>query len=198
MRTNKNIYEKIISFENIKKAYHSAIRNKRRRPAVAQFLLLEENRLLDLYRHFSTEDWQHGRYQIVIIREPKARLISVAPFNDRVIHHAVHQIVAPILSRSFIYDSYACRLNKGTHRAILRFQEGLRKYPFVGRLDVRRFFLEIDWDVLLRCISTRIKDDKAMKILSKIIESGSGLYHNKKILQTLHKAPKSQIANKMS
>ena len=185
MRSHKNLYDQIISESNLRLAFANAIRDKRRKPAVSKFLLLEEQRFHQLSAYFQSPNWKPGGYRTIIIKEPKPRLISVASFDDRIIHHAIHQVVAPILSRSFIFDSYACRINKGTHRAVLRFQEGLRKHQYIARLDVRRFFLEIHWDILLALISKRIADEKCLGIVNKVLESAKELYAQPDILSAL-------------
>ena len=94
------------------------------------------------------QTYQPGPYHSLYIHEPKRRLISAAPFRDRVVHHALCQIIEPVFERLFIHDSYANRVGKGTHRAVDRAQAYARRYPYALQCDVVQFFPSIDHALL--------------------------------------------------
>ena len=119
--------------------------------------------------------YKHGQYHSFFIHEPKRRLISAAPFRDRVIHHALCRVIEPIWEQRFIYDSYANRVGKGTHKAIDRTQFYARKYKYFLQLDIRQFFPSIDHVVLEKEISRLIRDKKVLWLFKQIMKSGVGV-----------------------
>ena len=122
-----------------------------------------------------TGTWQPGSYFNFRISDPKPRLISAAPFRDRIVHHAVVNVLEPIFERRFIYDSYACRRNKGTHQAIQRAQYYLRRHAWYLKTDIVKFFPNIDHQILFAQISRVIRDDELLNIVRRILASGDGL-----------------------
>jgi RNA-directed DNA polymerase len=123
MKTVKHLYPQIVSFENLYLAYREAARGKRGQSNVAAFDFDLEANLLRLQEELQAKTYRPGPYYSFRIREPKPRLISAAPFRDRVVHHALVRQIEPVFERRFIHDSYACRVGKGTHRALDRCQE---------------------------------------------------------------------------
>jgi hypothetical protein len=184
----------VVAPENVAAAHREAARGKRRRPDVAELALHVEEQLADLQRALAEDRWQPGGYRLHILREPKARLIAAAPFRDRIVHHAVHRVLAPCLIRRFTADTYACLPGRGTHRAVLRFRGELRRYPWVARLDIQRYFLEIDWDVLLAVIRRTVRDAALLGLLERILGSGAGLYTAPEVLEALGVAGRYQPA----
>jgi retron-type reverse transcriptase len=128
MKTYRNLYPQIYDFANLHAAYRAARRAKRGQPKVARFEGCVEEQLLRLQDELRAETYCPGGYRHFYIYEPKKRKISAAPFRDRVVHHALHQVIEPIWKRKFIHDSYACRLGKGTHRALDRCTQGLESF----------------------------------------------------------------------
>lgn len=114
------LFDKFCSFENLYLAYRKARKGKRGKSSVAGFEYNQEKELIQLRDELTAGEWQPGKYASFYIHEPKKRLISAAPFRDRVVHHALCNILEPDWERRFIYDTYANREGKGTHRAILR------------------------------------------------------------------------------
>ncbi len=114
MKTYKNLYPQICTFENLFLAYHAAARGKRGKPEVAAFEQYLEPNLFRLQEELLTQTYQPGPYTHFPIRDPKPRVISAAPFRDRVVHHALVRVIEPIFEARFIHDSYACRVGKGT------------------------------------------------------------------------------------
>ncbi|MFM7168518.1 MAG: reverse transcriptase domain-containing protein [Planctomycetaceae bacterium] len=103
------------------------------------------------------------------IRDPKCRLISAAPYADRVVQQALCCVIEPLFERSFIFDSWACRPGKGQHLAIQRARQMLRKFPWVLKTDIRRYFPSIDHDLLMQRLARTIGDRSTLELLETII-----------------------------
>jgi hypothetical protein len=110
-----------------------------------------------------------------VIHEPKRRLISAAPFRDRVVHHALCNVIEPIFERRFIFDSYANRVGKGTHRALDRCTYFSRRYRYVLPCDVCQFFPSIDHEVLRSILARYLADPDVMWLVDRILEGGAGV-----------------------
>jgi len=126
MKTYKNLFDKICSFENLHLAYLKARKYKRYRNEILKFSYNLEKNLLELEKELLTQAYQHGGYREFIVNDSKKRHIKAAPFRDRVVHHALCNIIEPIFDKGFIFDSYACRKEKGTHRAIKSLEKFLK------------------------------------------------------------------------
>ena len=153
MKTYKNIFEKIISFENLLIASQKAQKGKRFKDSTACFNLELEKELLRLQNELTRMTYRHGSYQDFFIYDPKRRLISAAPYCDRVVHHALCNIIEPIFDAAFIYDSYACRKGKGAHAAVDRYSEFAQKNKYVLKCDIRKYFQSIDQEILLDIVN---------------------------------------------
>lgn len=171
MKKLNNIYNLIISKANLYGAARMAARSRRYRPSAADFNFRLEEEIGRLHRELSDKTYRHGAYRLFTIYEPKERLIAAAPFRDRVVHHAVHDIIEPVIDRTFIYDSYACRKDKGAHKALDRAQEFLRANKFCLHADIRKYFSSIDHRVLRGIIRGRIEDKDTLWLLDEIIDS---------------------------
>jgi retron-type reverse transcriptase len=173
MKRHGNLYALICSFENLLKAAEKAQKGKRFKASTAFFNLELEYELLALRRELTRFMYRPGPYTTFRIRDPKPRLISAAPYRDRVVHHALCNVIEPIFDRTFIYDSYACRKGKGTHAALNRFTQFARQFPYVLRLDVKKYFPSIDHIILKRLIKKKIKDPEAIWLIELIIDSSN-------------------------
>lgn len=173
MRTHKHLFSTLTDFDNLLLAAQKAQKGKRFKPTVSPFLFRLEPELLRLQRELSGKTWQPGGYRSFVVRDPKVRLISAAPFADRVIHHALCNIIEPIFDKIFIPDSYANRLGKGTHLAIERYQQYARRYPFVLKCDIRKFFPSLDHDVLKREIRRKIQCPDTLWLCDVIIDGSN-------------------------
>jgi retron-type reverse transcriptase len=140
MKTYKHLYPSITAFENLYRAFRKAARGKRGQAAVAAFEFDLEDNLFRLQEELQARTYRHGNYDSFYIHDPKHRLISAAPFRDRVVHHALCNAIEPIFERSFIADSYANRKGRGTHAALDRAQAFARSYPYVLQCDLRQFY----------------------------------------------------------
>lgn len=123
-------YQELCSWENLWLAWRKAAKGKRGKWAAAAFEYRLEDNLIALQVELIEKRYQPGKYSSFYIHEPKRRLISAAPFRDRVVHHALCQIIESLFERSFIHDSYANRIGKGTHRALDRAQQFARRYKY--------------------------------------------------------------------
>lgn len=174
-KTYYALYEKIYNPLNIWWAYKGAAKGKRYTPAVAAFEYDLEKNLIEIEEELRRETYQLGGYHSFEIDKPKRRLVNAAPFRDRVVHHALMNVIEPLFERQFVFDSYANRKGKGTHAALGRATYFLRRYPYVMHLDVRQFFPSVDHEILISILSRTIGDEQAMKLAQKIISSGNGV-----------------------
>jgi RNA-directed DNA polymerase len=174
-RTYDNLFPALTSFENLYQAYHKAARGKRGQPAVAAFEFDLESNLLRLQGELGSRTYRVGGYYSFYIRETKRRLISAAPFRDRVVHHALCNVIEPIFERTFIADSYANRVGKGTHCALDRAQTLARCYPYVLQCDVEQFFPSVDHGILCGILARKIADADVLWLIERIVASGEGV-----------------------
>lgn len=163
----------ITAWANLLVAARKARRGKRRRPVVERFHFRSEWELLELRRQLLDESYRPGPFTVHRIAVPKPRLISAAPYRDRVVHHAIMNLLEPILDRHFHPDSYACRKGKGTHAAAKRIQQYLGQYDLFIACDVWQFFPSIDHAILKTLIRRRFKDAWLLRLLDRIIDSSN-------------------------
>ncbi len=175
MKTYRHLYPQVWAFENLYLAYRAARKGKRAAPSVAAFEFDQEAQLMGLQAELRDKNYCPGPYQSFYIHDPKRRLISAAPFRDRVVHHALCRVIEPIFEARFIHDSYACRVGKGTHRALDRCQEFARQRRYVLQCDVQQYFPSIDHAILRDCLARYIADDDVLWLIDRILESGAGL-----------------------
>ncbi len=178
MKRYHDLYSTLTSFENLWLAAHKAARGKRGQPAVAAFDFNLEDELLRLQDELINETYQPGPYTSFYIRDPKHRLISAAPFRDRVVHHALCNVIAPIFERAFIGDSYANQVGKGTHAALDRAQSWARRYRYVLQCDVEQFFPSVDLATLDGILARKIADPQVMGLARRIMDGGAGVLAN--------------------
>jgi retron-type reverse transcriptase len=170
------MYEILTSFENLLLAFRKAAKGKRSLPHVAAFEHDLEWNLLELQCQLKEQTYQPGGYSSFYIHEPKRRLISAAPFRDRVVHHALCNVIEPIFERSFIWHSYANRKGKGTHRALDCCQHYARRFPYVLQCDLQQFFPSIDHERLLEILRRKITDTDILWLAEQILSSGAGVF----------------------
>lgn len=183
MKTYRNIYPQIYDFENLYAAYRAARRGKRGRYEVMRFEQRVEDQLFRLQEELRDQTYTPGAYRHFYIYEPKKRKISAAPFRDRVVHHALVNVIEPIWERKFIHDSYACRVGKGTHKALDRCTEWVKQYRYVLQCDIAKFFPTIDHAVLLDMLKRPIADSQAFWLCERIVTSGAGVLDSERELR---------------
>lgn len=181
------MFNQICSFQNLHLAYLKARKCKRYRAEILRFSYNLEDNLLQLQEQLLNQTYQHGGYRVFTVCDSKKRQIKAAPFRDRVVHHALCNIIEPIFDVVFIYDSYACRKEKGTHKAIKRSERFLRSLcnkaePVRGggleerkiyclECDISKYFANINHKVLYSLIAKKLSDEKTLWLLKKIIKS---------------------------
>lgn len=168
-------YADVYTWENLYTAYCKAAKGKRSRAPGAAFEFKLEDNLIQLQDELSSEIYQPGHYTNFTIHEPKRRLISAAPFRDRIVHHALCQVIEPAFERSFIDHSYANRVGKGTHRALDTCQRWLGRYRYFLQCDVKQFFPSIDHHLLQRALNRRVQDGAIRRLIALILASGNGV-----------------------
>ena len=173
MKTYTNLFSKIIVFDNIHLAYLKAKKNKRYHHDVLVFLGNLTANLLEIKRELETETYVHSKYHEFIVNESKKRKIRAPAFRDRVMHHALCNIIIPIFEKSFIYNSYACRKEKGSHRAIKKLRCFLKdkNNTYCLQCDISKYFDSINHDVLIEIIKKKIGCEKTIRLIIKIIDS---------------------------
>ena len=170
MKRHSGLYPCICSFENLLRAAYRARRGKRLRPDVAAFHHNLEANLLALRDELQARTYRPGPYRAFVIHDPKTRLISAAPYRDRVVHHALCQVVEPVFERTFIDASYANRKGKGTHKALDRCTYWARRHAYVLKCDIAKYFPSIDHEILLGLVARKIKCTHTLWLLRAIVE----------------------------
>jgi len=154
-------------------AARRAAAGKRSRPDVAAFLLDLEPQLVALQHELRNASYTPGPYRCFPIRDPKPRLISAAPFRDRVVHHALTQVLEPVFEKRFSKDSFACRKGCGTHRALARAKEGARRCRYVLKFDIRKYFPSIDHAILKDLLARAVKCRPTLDLAARIIDASN-------------------------
>lgn len=171
-RTYKNLWPQLVAYHNFQLAYIKCRRRKRYKKVACEFHFRWEANLQELHAEVAQHNWIPGPYHNFQIKDPKPRLISAAPFRDRVVHHAIVNVLEPLFERRFIFDSYACRRGKGTHRAITRAQYYLRRHRFYLKTDIVKFFPNIDHKTLLEQLSRVVADRQVIELIEGVLKSG--------------------------
>ncbi|MBI2053937.1 MAG: DNA polymerase III subunit delta [Candidatus Staskawiczbacteria bacterium] len=173
-----DIFERIISLENLFFAWNEFKKGKRKKPDVQEFEYNLEDNIFLLYNELKNKTYRHSNYTSFFIKDPKLRKIHKATVKDRVLHHAIFRILYPIFDKSFIFDSYSCRIDKGTHRAVNRLNcfagkisKNNTKTCYILKCDIRKYFDSIDQDTLISLIKNKIKYDDVIWLIIRIIKS---------------------------
>lgn len=175
MRRYGNLYSKIIELENIRSAYIKARKGKRWQKTVKNFEADLENNLLQIQKLLVDKTYRTSDYAIKIIHEPKERLIYKLPFTpDRIVQHAIMNVIEPIWESFFINESYACRKDKGIHAGSKKTMEFVRRNKYCLKCDISKYYPSIDHDVLYKIICQKIKDRDVLELLKNIIYSIGG------------------------
>lgn len=164
--------------ENLLSAWREFLRGKKKRKDIALFSLNLTSNIFTLHRELSDKIYRHGPYHAFKINDPKPRDIHKAAVRDRLLHHAIYRVLYPYFDRTFIFDSYSCRFDKGTYRATDRFKEFARKASrnhtwtsWVLKCDIRKFFASIDHKILKDILRRRIEDGDTLWLLGEVIDS---------------------------
>lgn len=178
-------FEKIIGLENLLEAWKKFAKGKRGKRDVQEFSFRLMDNIFMFHHDLSNRSYKHGGYQAFNICDPKPRNIHKAAVRDRLLHHAIYRTLYPFFDKVFIADSYSCRINKGTHKAINRFRKFAYKVSgnntqtcWVLKCDVKRFFENIDHKILLGILQKYIEDKNVLWLLENVIESFSAKRHS--------------------
>ncbi|MFA4960392.1 MAG: reverse transcriptase/maturase family protein [Candidatus Pacearchaeota archaeon] len=189
VKTYNNLYEKVCDYNNLVLAWKKARKGKTRKPYVLEFQENLINSLDDLQKELINETYSPRPLKTFILRDPKTRKISKAHFRDRIVHHAIINLLEPIYEKIFIYDCCANRKGKGTLFALKRFHLCFKKVSNNGELsskklnnnfvkgyclkaDIRHYFMEINHEILLKILDEKIKDEKFINLIKKILVNG--------------------------
>jgi RNA-directed DNA polymerase len=169
------LQEELVTWENLMLAYRNASRGKRGRGATAAFEYDLADQVLKIETDLREQTYQPEGYQSFYIHEPKKRLISAAPFRDRVVHHALCNVTTSYFERLFIANSFANRPGKGTHRALDACQQYARRYRYFLQCDVVQFFPSIDHALLRQTLQGMLPDNSLLWLVDRILDSGQAV-----------------------
>lgn len=156
---------------NLAAAFHAAAAGKRGRADVEAFRGRLERELERLRAELTDETYCPGPMRCFRIHDPKPRLIHAPCFRDRVAHHAIMAHAGPVLDRALIFDTYACRVGKGTLAAVQRASEHAARHAWYGQTDIRAYFASIRHDVLLALLARRFKSKALLRLFERIVRS---------------------------
>ena len=172
MKRIGHLFESVAEFGALRRSAIAAAKGKRLSAPAAAFMVDLESECLRLERELLAQRWRPGPFRCFLIYDRKPRVISAAPFRDRVVHHAVSAAMEPCLEAYAVPASYACRKGKGNHAAVRRAREHCRGGGFFLRLDVRKYFPSVDHEVLERMLVRRFKDPRFLDLLRLIVRHG--------------------------
>jgi len=168
----------LISIANLFQAWSEFKKGKRKRADVQLFERHLEDNLFDLHRNLKNKTYRHGKYQSFYVNDPKRRHIHKARVADRVIHHLFYQFLYQLFDKTFIHDSYSCRLEKGTHRGVDRLEKFTRvvsknytRTCWALKCDVKKFFASVDHGILFQLLKKQIKEKDILWLLFQVIKS---------------------------
>ena len=174
----RDLWQELCSYENLSVAFRKARRHKTLKPYVIEFEKNLNDNLLSLRTELSIHSYRPKPLKSFIVRDPKTRKISKSEFRDRIVHHALCNIIEPIFEKYFIYGPYANSKGKGTLKALKRFDYFKRKISknntrscFVLKCDIKHYFQTVDPDILLRIIGTKIKDGRVNWLIKTILKN---------------------------
>ncbi len=173
-------YSDLISLENLFAAWRDFSIGKSNKKDVQTYALHLIDNIVQLHNDLANHAYKHGGYHNFAISDPKPRQIHKASVRDRVLHHAIYRLLYPEYDKVFIADSFSCRVNRGTHKAMDRFQSFAYKVSknhtktcWVLKCDIKKFFASIDHEVLIQILDRGILDKEIVNLLKNVIQSFS-------------------------
>lgn len=173
MKRYGDLWPQIVAWENLVLASRKAQRGKRFRENVLVFNYRIEEELLRLQEELVTHTYHPSGYRTFEIVEPRKRIISAAPYRDRVVHHALCNVIVPLFERSMIDHSYANRAGYGTHRALRQFVKYARTREYVLQCDIRKYFPSIDHELLRGLLRRKLKCRSTLWLIDTIIDASN-------------------------
>jgi len=178
LKRHKHLIDKIVTIDNLRDAYRKTSKNKRMTWGYLEFKEYAERNLLLIQEELADGNYLIGKYRCFTIYEPKPRLISALDFKDRLVQHALCNVISPIFEKSLMPYTFACRVGLGTHAGVRHVQARMRSShaSHFLKTDFSKFFPSVDREVLHQMIDRRIGCDKTLKILREIIpQDGTGI-----------------------
>ena len=169
MRSYGQLWERVASPENLSAALGRVMKGRGAKRDVAAFAARREEELAALRADLLSGAWRPGPYGQFRLTDPKPRTISCAPVRDRVVHHALCGVIAPLLESGFTEDCYACRVGKGTHRAAARARDLVRRHGWTCKLDIRRYFDSVPHDRLLELLLPMFREKEIRRVIEMIV-----------------------------
>ena len=180
-KTIRNEFDKYLTYEKLEEAHRLSQKGKTTRKEVILFNLKKEEYLQWLYTELKNGTYEHGGYRIFYVTVPKRRKIQVSRYIDRIVHRwIVDNFLKEYFMKSFIYNSYACIKNKGMHTAVIDLQKAMKHCSkiwgeyYILKMDVSKFFQNIDRKILINILQKKIKDEKLLNLIYKIVYSSEG------------------------
>lgn len=180
MKTHKNVYHEVYNFKNLVLAFKKARKGKTKKDYVVRFEENLRDNLKQLKFELMTLTYKPLPLKTFILRDPKTRKISKSAFRDRVIHHALCNIIEPIFDKTFIYDSCANRKGRGTLSALKRFEifkrkatHNLKSEAFCFKADIKHYFQEVDHEILIKIVKKKVKDEKIIWLIKTILRNSN-------------------------
>ena len=171
-------YKDIVTFESLLTAWNDFISKKRKRSDINEYALHLSDNLFDLLNELKNSSYIHGEYDQYIICDPKKRVIHKANVKDRIVHRLVYNTLYSYFDKRYIYDSYSCRVGKGTHKAQARFRsfvnivsKNYTKPCFVLKFDIKKCFESINKETLKLILVRHIEDAILKDLVYSIIDS---------------------------
>jgi len=178
LKIHQNLFSQIISLENLFLSWREFRKGKRGKLDVQRFERNLEDNLFEVHQQLKSQTYRHSHYTSFYVTDPKLRHIHKANVRDRIIHHAIYRILYSFFDKTFIFDSYSCRLEKGTHKVVKRLERFTRKISqnyikpcFALKCDIKKFFDSVDHSILFNLIKKKISDKKALNLIWRIITS---------------------------
>ena len=172
MKRHGHLWDKLVDHENLRLAIKNASRGKRWQRKVKKVLAREDECVQELHNMLISGQYHTAKYKTKVIYEPKQRTIFILPFYpDRIVHHAIMQVLEPIWDGLLISDSYACRIGKGQHAGSRRCMQWTRQFKYCLKCDVSKFYPSLDHEVLRKIIRKKLKDPFLLNLLDEIIGS---------------------------
>ena len=179
MKRAGNLYQQVCSFDNLKLAEQRAIKGKLHQPSVQEYLQQRGCNMMMLHYNLVTKNYKTSPYSIFKICEPKERIIHRLPFcPDRIVHHAIMNVIEALLVAMFTADTYSCIKGRGIHAAQKAVELALKDVPgtrYCLKMDIKKFYPSVDHAILKAMLRRKIKDNDLLWLLDEIIDSAAGL-----------------------
>lgn len=169
MKSYGGLWEKVICEETLREAWRLFKKHHSTKIPVVRYDQGIDRHVAEIHRQLADGTWEPGNYRQFVVYEPKPRIISCASLPDRVVHHAFCLVVAPLMEKRFIDQSYACRKGKGSHLAVTRARELCARHPYFLKLDVRHYFASVDHDIMTGILRKMLRESPLRRLAEKIV-----------------------------